>query len=346
MKYTAKQIAKFLKGKIEGNPGAVVHDISKIEEGKEGTLSFLANPKYENYIYETNASVVLVKKDFTAENKIKPTLIRVEDPYQAFADILKMYNQSITDKKGKEDPHHIGKETKTGKNIYLGAYSYIGNNSDIGDNCKIFPQVYIGDNVKIGDNAIIYPGVKIYHGTIIGHNCIIHAGTIIGSDGFGFAPDENGKYHKIEQIGIVRIEDNVEIGANTTIDRATMGETIIKSGVKLDNLIQVAHNVIIGENTVSASQTGFSGTTKIGKNCAFGGQVGIAGHLNIGNNVQIGAKAGVPGDVDSNSVLMGSPAINAMDFKRYFIASKKLPEMLKQIKQLEKEIKRLKERSE
>jgi len=342
MKYTAKQIAQYLKGEVDGDPKVKVNDISKIEEGKPGSLSFLANPKYTPYVYETDASVVLVKKDFKPEKKVKATLIRVDDPYQAFAGILKMVNESVHNKKGKEEPHFIGKDSKIGKGIYLGAFAYIGHNVKIGKNCKIYPNSYIGDNVQIGDNVTIYAGVKIYHACSIGNNCIIHAGAVIGSDGFGFAPDDKGNFHKIEQVGIVRIEDDVEIGANTTIDRATMGETLIKKGAKLDNLIQVAHNVSIGEKTVSAAQVGISGSTKVGSGCMFGGQVGIAGHLTIGDRVNIAAKAGVPGNVKSGETIMGSPAIPAREFKRSFIMQKHLPDMREDIMKLKREIAALK----
>ncbi|MEA3446885.1 MAG: UDP-3-O-(3-hydroxymyristoyl)glucosamine N-acyltransferase [Bacteroidota bacterium] len=342
MKYSAKQIAKFLNGEIEGNPKVKVDDVTKIEEGKPGSLSFLANSKYTGYIYDTSASVVLVSRDFKPEKPVKPTLIRVDDPYQAFADVLKIYNSNLQDKNGKEKFHYFDETSIAGENLYLGAFAYVGKHVKIGKNCKIYPHAYIGDNVCLGDNVTIFSGVKIYHGTKIGKNCIIHAGVVIGSDGFGFAPDNEGVFKKIEQVGIVHIKDDVEIGANTTIDRATMGETLIESGVKLDNLIHVAHNVVIGKHTVMAAQTGISGTAKIGSHCMFGGQVGISGHVNIGDKVSIAAQSGVPGDVKSRETVMGSPAIAARDYKRNFILQKQIPEMRDEIQQLKKEIARLK----
>lgn len=342
MKYSAKQIAKFLKGEVEGDPKVKISDVTKIEEGKEGTLSFLANPKYTHYIYETKSSIVLVNKDFKAEKPISTTLIRVEDAYKAFATLLEIYNENLLDKKGIEEPCYISKDAKIGKNPYIGAFAYIGQNSKIGKNCKIYPHAYVGDYVEIGDNVTIYPGVRIYHACRIGNNCIIHAGAVIGADGFGFAPDKDGNYKKIQQVGNVVLENNIEIGANTCIDRATMGSTIIHEGVKLDNLIQIGHNVVIGKNTVSAAQTGISGSTKIGEQCMFGGQVGIAGHVNISNNVSIGAQAGIAGNIKSGNILLGSPAVPVMDFKRGFILQKRLPEMYKEITNLKKEIAKLK----
>jgi UDP-3-O-[3-hydroxymyristoyl] glucosamine N-acyltransferase len=342
MKYSAKQIATLLHGTVEGDENIRVDDISKIEEGKPGTLSFLANEKYTNYLYDTSASIVLVRKDFELQKPVKPTLIRVEDPYHAFAEIIKIYQQHIHNKKGKEKPHYFDKTASAGKNLYLGAFAYVGENVKIGDNCKIYPHAYIGDNVTLGDNVTIYAGVKIYHGSRIGNNCIVHAGAVIGSDGFGFAPDKDGNYKKIEQIGIVHIKDNVEIGANTTIDRATIGKTLIESGVKLDNLIQVAHNVVIGKNTVMAAQTGVSGTSKVGSNCMFGGQVGISGHVDIGDNVHIAAQSGVPGNIKSGEKVMGTPAVNANQFKRNYVLQKQLPSLRSEIQELKREIARLK----
>jgi len=342
MKFTAKQIAKFLNGEIEGDPKIKVNDVAKIEEGKPGTLSFLANPKYTAYIYETNSSIVLVNKDFKPEQPVSATLIRVENSYEAFAKLLNIVNKSLLDKKGIDASARVCKSSKIGTNVYIGAFVYIGENVKIGKNVKIYPHTYIGDNVTIGDNVSIYAGVKIYHACNIGDECIIHAGAVIGSDGFGFAPDEQGNYNKIQQVGNVIIEKRVEIGANTCIDRATMGSTVIKEGVKLDNLIQIGHNVIVGKNTVAAAQTGISGSTQIGERCMFGGQVGLAGHIKVGDNVVFGAQAGVPNDVKSGEKLLGSPAIPFMDYKRSFIIQKRLPEIREEVLKLRKEIDALK----
>lgn len=341
MKFSAIQIAKFLNGEVDGNPKVKVKDIAKIEAGKPGALSFLANPKYTHYIYETQSSIVLVNKDFVPEKEVSATLIRVENAYEAFAKLLEIVNKNALDKQGIETPSFISKTAKIGKVAYVGAFAYIGKNAEIGDYVKIYPNTYIGDNVKIGDNVTIYPGVKIYHACVIKANCIIHAGAVIGSDGFGFAPDSDGNYNKIQQIGNVIIEENVEIGANTCIDRATMGSTIIKEGVKLDNLIQVGHNVVIGKNTVSAAQTGISGSTQIGERCMFGGQVGIAGHITIGDQVILGAQAGIGSNIKSGKKLLGSPAIPFMEYKRSFVIQKRLPQLQEDIRNLKKAIKKL-----
>lgn len=343
MKFSAKQIAKFLNGEVDGDPKVKVKDIAKIEAGKPGALSFLANPKYTHYIYETQSSIVLVNKDFVPEKEISATLIRVENAYEAFAKLLEIVNKSALEKQGIETPSFISKSAKVGKAVYVGAFAYIGENAEVGDHVKIYPNTYIGDNVKIGDNTTIYAGVKIYHACEIKANCIIHAGAVIGSDGFGFAPDSDGNYNKIQQIGNVIIEENVEIGANTCIDRATMGSTIIKEGVKLDNLIQVGHNVVIGKNTVSAAQTGISGSTQIGERCMFGGQVGIAGHITIGDQVILGAQAGIGGNIKSGEKLLGSPAIPFMEYKRSFVMQKRLPQLHDDIRNLKKAIKKLEE---
>jgi len=345
MDFTAKIIANFLNAEIIGNPEVIVNNISKIEEGQEGTLSFLANPKYLKYLYSTNSSIVLISKNLVPNQKVKPTLIVVEDAYQAFAKLLNLYNSFVTNKSGIEEYAYISKSATIGENVYIGAFSYIGENVIIGKNVQIYPQVYLGDNVVIGDNTIIYPGVKIYKDCKIGSNCIIHAGVVIGSDGFGFALSENGSYMKIPQIGNVIIEDNVEIGANVTIDRATMGSTIIHKGVKLDNLIQIAHNVEIGENTVVAAQSGIAGSTKIGKNCKIAAQVGIVGHIKIANNVIIGAQSGVTHDIkEEGTAILGTPARNFNDKKREYVVSAKLPELYKKIINLEREIENLKKR--
>jgi UDP-3-O-[3-hydroxymyristoyl] glucosamine N-acyltransferase len=343
MEFTAATIAGFVKGEIEGDPNVKVNTVAKIEEGHEGALSFLANPKYEHYIYITQSSVVLVNKDFVSSAKIKATLIRVPNAYEALALLLKLIESSRPKKKGIHQKAVIESTAKVGADIFIGAYAYIGENCFLGDGCKIYPHVYIGDSTTIGNNCTIYPGVKIYHECTIGNNCTIHAGTVIGSDGFGFAPQSESEFMKIPQIGNVIIEDNVEIGANVAIDRATMGSTIIRKGVKIDNLIQIGHNVEVGENTVMAGQTGIAGSTKIGKNCMFAGQVGIAGHLNIADGVKIGAKAGIPGDIkEENSIVLGSPAFEFRQFQRSFVVFKKLPELKTKIEKLEKEVETLK----
>ncbi|WP_280647189.1 MULTISPECIES: UDP-3-O-(3-hydroxymyristoyl)glucosamine N-acyltransferase [unclassified Dysgonomonas] len=341
MSFTAEQIATVLNGTIEGDTSVVVHNFSKIEEGKPGTLTFLANPKYTHYIYTTNASIVLVNNDFKAEQPIKATLIRCENAYAALAILLDMVEKLKPQKKGIEAMSCVSPSATIGENTYIGALSYISDNVKIGNNTKVYPQSYIGDNVTIGENTIIYPGVTIYAGCIIGSNCIIHSGAVIGSDGFGFAP-ENGVYKKIPQTGIVILEDDVEIGANTTIDRAVMDATIIRKGVKLDNLIQIAHNVEVGENTVMAAQVGISGSTKVGKNCMMGGQVGLGGHITIGDNANIGAQSGIISNIKPDSKILGSPAIPVKDFFRSSVVFPKLPEMYRKLAQLEKEIETLK----
>ncbi|MFT3737587.1 MAG: UDP-3-O-(3-hydroxymyristoyl)glucosamine N-acyltransferase [Breznakibacter sp.] len=338
MKFTAEQIAGLLHGKVEGDPSETITGVSKIEEGKPGTLAFLANPKYNRYIYTTEASVVLVNDDFIAENPVPSTLIRVPDAYRAIAKLLEMYEQMQPQKTGVEQPSFIDVSAKVGEFAYIGAFAYVGENVKIGHSVKIYPHAYIGDNVTVGDNTIIYSGVKIYKHCKIGNNCIIHAGAVIGSDGFGFAPDENNVYKKIAQVGNVVIEDDVEIGANTTIDRATMGSTFIRKGAKLDNLIQVAHNVEIGENAVIAAQTGIAGSTKIGKNVMFGGQVGIAGHITIADGVKLAAQTGVSGSINEpNSVYMGAPAFDVRQYNRAYVVFRKLPEIYSQLNQLQKE---------
>jgi UDP-3-O-[3-hydroxymyristoyl] glucosamine N-acyltransferase len=339
MKFTAEQIAGILEGEVVGNPNAEVSRLSKIEEGTEGSLTFLANPKYINYIYETKASVTIVNNTFIPENEISTTLIKVEDAYAAFSKILEFYNQVKHNKVGIEIPCVLSESAKHGDNFYLGSFSYIGENVIMGNNVKIYPNSFIGDNVRIGDNTIVFAGAKIYSETEIGNNCTIHSGVIIGADGFGFVPDEQGIYNKIPQIGNVIIEDNVDIGASTTIDRATLGSTIIRKGVKLDNQIQVAHNVEIGENTVIAAQTGIAGSTKIGKNCMIGGQVGIAGHLVIGNNVRIQAQSGVAKNIKDSEVLQGSPAFGYSDFSKSYVHFKNFPKIIAEIEELKKTIK-------
>jgi len=330
---------------IEGNPDIKVNTIAKIEEGQPGALSFLANPKYEHFIYETKSSIVLVNKSFVPSARIEATLIKVENSYEAFASLLRLVDQARPRKKGIHTTAIIEATAKVGSDVFIGPYTYVGENCIIGDGCSIYPHVYIGDNTKLGNNCTVNPGVKIYHDCILGEGCIIHAGTVIGSDGFGFAPQSESEFMKIPQLGNVVLEDHVEIGANVAIDRATMGSTIIRKGVKLDNLIQIAHNVEVGENSVMAAQTGISGSTKVGKNCMFGGQVGLAGHLKIANGTKIGAQGGILGDVkEENTAIIGSPAIEVKQFLRSSVIFKKLPEMKLKIDSLEKEIESLKKK--
>ncbi len=343
MDFKATDIARFLNGEIIGNEEIKVSNVSKIEEGKPGTLAFLSNMKYENYIYSTKASIVLVNRNFVPKEKIEATLIKVDDAYQAFASLLELYNQAMSAlKTGIEQPSYIDQSAVVGENIYLGAFAYLGKNSKVGNNCKIYPQVYIGDNVTIGDDCIFYAGAKVYTNSVIGNRCIVHSGAVIGSDGFGFAPLEDGTYKKIPQIGNTIIEDDVEIGANTTIDCATMGSTIVKKGAKIDNLIQIAHNCEIGENTVMAAQVGLAGSTKVGKNCKFGGQVGLAGHLSIGDNVFIGAQSGVAKSVTGNQIILGSPAIEIKEAIKAITVYKNLPKLREEVIQLQKELNNLK----
>lgn len=344
MKFKAQMIAQFLKGEIEGNPEAEVENISKIEEGKPGTLSFLANPKYEKYIYETKSSIVLVNKDFKAEKTVSATLIRVENAYEAFASLLELYQQSKPRKTGISARAGIHETAVLGENVYAGDFAVVEANAKIGNNVQIYPQVYIGDGVEIGEGSILFAGVKVYEGCRIGKNCIIHSGVVIGADGFGFAPQADKSYKKIPQIGIVIIEDNVEIGANTCVDRATMGATVIHKGVKLDNLIQVAHNVEIGENTVIAAQTGMAGSSRVGKNNVLAAQVGIVGHISLGDDVKIGGQAGVIKNVKDGDALQGSPAIAFKDFWKASAVFGMLPDLRYQIMQLEREVRELKEK--
>lgn len=338
-KVTASQIAQFLNGTVTGDPEVEVYKLSKIEEGGPGTITFLSNPKYKHFIYTTEASVVIVKDDFHPEQPIKSTLIRVADPYLAFTQLLEYYNQMrIATKVGIEEPVFINSSSTLGENVYIGAFTSIGAHCKIGNNVKIYSNTNIGDNVTIGDNTIIFSAVTLCADSVIGANCILHSGVVIGADGFGFAPQEDGSYKKIPQIGNVVIEDEVEIGANTTIDRATMGSTIIRKGVKIDNLVQIAHNVEIGAHTVIASQAGVAGSSKIGAHCSIGGQVGIAGHFTIGNNVKIQAQSGIGRDVKDNEVIQGSPAFTYMDYNKSYVVFRKLPELFKKIGELEKKI--------
>jgi UDP-3-O-[3-hydroxymyristoyl] glucosamine N-acyltransferase len=341
MKFSAKDIAGLAGGKVEGNPDATVSQLTKIEEGKPGALSFLSNPAYAQYIYTTAATIVIVNEDFVPEHLLPKdiTLIRVKDARQAFAKLLDAYNQFRMNKTGIEKSAAVSSSAKIGNDVYIGANAVIGDNAVIADKAKIYPNVTIGDNAKVGENTIIYPGVVVYHDCVIGSNCILQAGTIIGGDGFGFQPNSDNNYTKVPHIGNVIIEDHVEIGANTAIDRATMGSTIIRRGVKLDNLIQIAHNVEIGENTVIAAQAGIAGSTKIGKNCLIGGQVGIIGHLVIGNGVKIAAQSGIGSNLADNEIVQGSPAFGIGDYKRSYVMFRKLPELSDKIKEIENKLK-------
>ncbi|MGP1436459.1 MAG: UDP-3-O-(3-hydroxymyristoyl)glucosamine N-acyltransferase [Phocaeicola sp.] len=342
MEFTAKQIATYLQGTIVGDENAKVHTFAKIEEGIPGAISFLANPKYTHYIYETQSTIVLVNNDFVPEQEVKATLIKVANAYDSLAQLLNMYEASKPKLKGISPLASIAASAKIGKDVYIGPFAFIGERVEINDNTQIYPHVTICENAKIGSNTILYPSVTIYHDCRVGNNCILHAGCVIGSDGFGFAPNEKG-YDKIPQIGIVIIEDDVEIGANTCVDRSTMGATVIHKGVKLDNLIQVAHNVEIGCHTVMAAQVGIAGSTKIGEWCMFGGQVGMAGHIKIGDKVNCGAQAGITGNTKSGATIIGSPAIEAKNFVKSSIYFKHLPEMAQEIADLKKEIDTLKE---
>ncbi len=337
MKFKAKQIAEILGGQIEGNSEQEVYKLSKIEEGKEGSLTFLSNPKYNHYLYTTEASVTIVNENFQLESNVSTTLIRVKDPYKSFSKLLEFYNEVKNNKNGRETPHYISSTASIGKEEYIGAFSYIGENVTIGENVKIYPNCYIGDNVSIGDNCILFSGVKIYSETHIGKNCIFHSCCIIGSDGFGYAPNEKGELSKIPQIGNVTIGDYVDIGSSVTIDRATLGSTIIRNGVKIDNQVQIAHNVEIGKNTAIAAQSGVAGSTKIGENCMIGGQVGISGHLNLGNNLRIQAQSGISKNLKDNEVVQGSPAFGYSDFNKSYVYFKNLPKLDKKLTQLEKE---------
>jgi UDP-3-O-[3-hydroxymyristoyl] glucosamine N-acyltransferase len=337
MKFTAAQIAGILEGEVVGDPSAEVYKLAKIEEGTEGSLTFLANPKYIPFIYTTQATITIVNATFVPEQVITTTLIKVEDAYQSFSKLLEYYNQVKLMKSGIEQPSVISEGVVYGTDLYLGSFCYIGKNVTIGNNVKIYPNSFIGDNVSIGDNCVFFAGVRIYSETVIGSNCTIHSGTIIGSDGFGFAPQEDGTYKKVPQIGNVIIEDDVEIGSCTTIDRATLGSTVIRKGVKLDNHIQVAHNVEIGENTVIASQTGIAGSTKIGKNCMIGGQVGFAGHLIIGDHVKIQGQSGITRNLSDGETVQGTPALTYGDYAKSYVHFKNLPKIVSDLEQLKKQ---------
>ncbi len=342
MEFTINQIAAILGGEVKGDGDAKINMLAKIQEAKKGQIAFLSNPKYEQYIYTTLASAVIVKKDFTPRKEVSSTLILVDDPYISFTALMEEYHKLISfQKTGIEQPCYMGENSTIGKNIYRGAFSYIGNNVNIGDNVKIYPHVYIGDNVTIGDNTILHPSVKLYADTRIGKNCVIHSGTVIGSDGFGFAPQENGTYKAIPQMGSVIIKDNVAIGGNTVVDCATLfgDATIIHEGVKLDNLIQVAHNVEIGKNTVMAAQSGVSGSTKIGDGCVIAGQVGISGHLVIANNTSFGAQAGILKSLTKEGQkLLGAPAFDVKEYFRAYAVFKQLPDLNFRLRELENKV--------
>lgn len=343
MQFTAAQIALIINAKVEGNPDAVVASFGKIEEAKNGQLAFLANPKYEDYLYTTGASVIIINQTQELKQKLDATLLRVNDPYTAFATLLAKYQEMIAQQMtGIQEPTYIAKTAILGENAFVGAFAYIGEYVKVGNHVKIYPNVYIGNNVQIGDYAILHPGVRIYHDCVVGNNVSIHAGTVIGSDGFGFAPQADGSFKKVPQIGNVVIEDDVEIGANSTIDRATMGSTLIKSGAKLDNLIQVAHNVEVGHNTVIAAQAGVSGSTKIGNNVMIGGQAGIVGHIQISDNVKINAQSGVSKSIKTpHSAVTGSPAFDYTSALRSQAVNRNLPELEKRIIELENLVKQL-----
>lgn len=341
MEFTAKQVADFIQGKIEGDENAKINTFAKIEEGVPGAISFLSNPKYTHYIYDTQSSVVLVNEDVELTQPVKATLIRVKNAYECVAKLLQLYQSMMPKKTGISPQAFVSASAKIGKDCYVGAFAYIGEGVVIGDNTQIHPNVVIEDGAKLGAGCIIYPNVTIYNGCKLGNNVTIHAGSVIGADGFGFAPNTEG-YDKIPQIGIVTIEDNVEIGANTCVDRSTMGTTIIRKGVKLDNLVQIAHNVEVGENTVMSAQVGIAGSTKIGKWCMFGGQVGIAGHATIGDKTFLGAQSGVPGNIKGNVTLIGTPPTAPKAYFKQIAITRKLPEIYKKVIELEKQIEELK----
>ena len=341
MEFSAKQIAQFVQGVIEGDENATVNTFAKIEDGKPGAISFLSNPKYTHYIYDTESSIVLVDKSVELEKPTKATLIKVDNAYECVAKLLQLYESIKPKKTGIDSLAFISPSAKIGENVYIGAFAYIGDNVVIGDGCQIYPNVVICENAKVGNDCLFYPNVTIYHDCHVGNRVTLHAGSVVGSDGFGFAPSENG-YDKIPQIGIVTIEDDVEIGANTCIDRSTMGSTYVRKGVKLDNLVQIAHNTDIGANTVMSAQVGIAGSTKVGQWCMFGGQVGIAGHITIGNKVFLGAQSGVPSSLKDNQTLIGTPPMEKLPYFKSQAIFQKLPDLYKQIQKLQKEVDELK----
>lgn len=338
MEFSAKQIAQMLEGRVEGNENAVVGKLCKIEEGEEGGLSFLANPKYNHYLYSTKASIVIINEDFEPEEEIKTTVIRVKDAYSCFAKLLEIYNQYRLNKNGISSLAFIDKQAEIAEDVYVGEFAVISKGAKIGKGSKIYPHVYIGDDVKIGENVTLFAGVRIYHDTVIGNNCILHSGAVLGADGFGFAPLADGTFKKIAQIGNVVIEDDVEIGANATIDRATMGSTKVMKGTKIDNLCQLGHNVVIGQSTAMAAQTGVAGSTKIGSNCFIGGQVGFSGHIKVGDRCSIGAQAGIISDIKDEARIIGSPAIDAKTYMKSYVYFRKLEQMKNKMDELEKRL--------
>ncbi|WP_221657033.1 UDP-3-O-(3-hydroxymyristoyl)glucosamine N-acyltransferase [Bacteroides salyersiae] len=342
MEFSAKQIAAFIQGEVIGDENATVHTFAKIEEGIPGAISFLSNPKYTPYIYESQSSIILVNKDFEPEHEVKATLIKVDNAYESLAKLMNLYEMSKPKNQGIDSLAFVSPTAHIGENVYVGAFAYIGENTVIGDNTLVYPHTYVGDNVKIGSNCLLYSNVTIYHDCHIGNECVLHSGAVIGADGFGFAPTPQG-YEKIPQIGIVILEDRVDIGANTCVDRATMGATIVHSGVKLDNLVQVAHNDEVGSHTVMAAQVGIAGSTKIGEWCMFGGQVGIAGHIKIGDKVNLGAQSGVPGSIKSESQLIGTPPMEPKQYFKAAVVHKNLPELQQELRNLRKELEELKQ---
>lgn len=338
MEFSAKQIAQMLEGRVEGNENAVVGKLCKIEEGEKGGLSFLANPKYNHYLYSTKASIVIINEDFEPEEEIKTTVIRVKDAYSCFAKLLEIYNQYRLNKNGISSLAFIDKQAEIAEDVYVGEFAVISKGAKIGKGSKIYPHVYIGDDVKIGENVTLFAGVRIYHDTVIGNNCILHSGAVLGADGFGFAPLADGTFKKIAQIGNVVIEDDVEIGANATIDRATMGSTKVMKGTKIDNLCQLGHNVVIGQSTAMAAQTGVAGSTKIGSNCFIGGQVGFSGHIKVGDRCSIGAQAGIISDVKDEARIIGSPAIDAKAYMKSYVYFRKMEQMKNKMDELEKRL--------
>ena len=345
MEFTAAMIAQLLKGTVEGDPETKLNTIAKIEEGHEGALSFLSNPKYEPFIYTTGSSAVLVRNDFRPAKMIKATLIRVEDPYQAVAMLLTMYEQAKSVKKGIHPTAVIDETASVGIDVYIGAYAVVSENAVVGDGCNLYPHVFIGDRVKVGKNCTLHPGVKVYKECVIGNDCILHAGVVIGADGFGFAPSSDNNYMKVPQIGNVILEDNVEIGANSCVDRATMGSTVVQRGVKLDNLVQIAHNVVIGENTVIAAQSGIAGSTKVGKNCMFGGQTGAVGHITIADGCKIGAQTGIISSVkEENSTIVGTPSLDSKKFMKSYVYFIRLPELNRKVDEISKIVESLKDK--
>ena len=341
MEFSAKQIAEYIQGVIEGDENATVHTFAKIEEGIPGAISFLSNPKYTHYIYNTESSIVLVNKDFVPEKEVKATLIKVNNAYESLAKLMTLYEQSQPKRTGIDPLAYVAPTAKIGKDVYLAPFACVGDNAEIGDGTELHPHATVGRGAKVGKNCILYTNCNVYHDCRVGNNCILHSGCVIGADGFGFAPSPEG-YEKIPQIGITILEDNVEVGANTCIDRATMGATIIRKGVKLDNLIQIAHNVEVGSNTVMASQVGIAGSTKVGEWCMFGGQVGLAGHIKIGNKVNLGAQSGVPGSLKDGQALIGTPPIEIKNYFKSSVLFKKLPDMAAELNSLKKEIEELK----